>query len=680
MSGGVTRARFPVLGCLLFAGLLAGCQSPAPKASPTPAATTTPPPRIAPLAQEALPPFNPLFVQAVLSGEAATSETTASHAYGSALCDLLSREDWDGLENLIARLRKSQETFPSGLHKLTNFYYALEASNGFVVNDNHIYHMRRLALWLRARPRSAAAYACMGRALQVFAEGKLPAPRLELRGTLPRDFPEVNAWLDHPREAVFETFDRARSLAPNDPELWALTIKAARLLKAPEKKTRAWIEEARRRFPDYPAILGQTIQWELAQDPGYAWWDMKANPDALGLACVYANLKANSQIFARLAPFLQQAVEKHPTSLYLRSKLAYYAVIANRLQVADEQLKIINYNFEAMAGQPAALFFNYYQVHGIAPDDQPRAPIALDPLLAKADPALKAMLLYWQVEGLLTGRRYEELDAIGAGLRSRKDELAPSWYHMLAADVLKHRPQVQQEELLRAWLKARPQSYDARLALALILEDQAGEARGGGWASEVTDEQWAEFRRLHGEAWQLYQEIQQPDAFTLAQGISLLRNVPDGKRKAYQLLDRAVQQEPHLMAPYRAMAMLLLPRWAGEPGELQKFLKKSEKSFGPGLDGVIGLSLSEVSGVAEEEHFTDQRILSGLEKLARARPTAANRNLFAATAFQKKNRAYARKAFEMLGKDWDRKVFLDSLTFAKCREWARNPGSAYPVT
>jgi len=327
---------------------------------------------------------------------------------------------------------------------------------------------------------------------------------------------------------------------------------------------------------------------------------------------------------------------------------------------------------------------------GIQPSVEARTPLELEGFPSVPSPQLQKMALRWQVEYLITGRRFKELDEIGRIFRKTKPSysngrpLLPDWYSMLAVDRISFRPPEGQEaEFLRPWIESNPQTLDARLALAEILVGFASDARGSGWARDVSDQQWQEFHRYHDEACELFSRILQEskslDPWMAAFGIRLCKNLEDGKPQAYRLLEQAIAYDPHAEEAYVAMGVLLLPRWAGEDGELEKFLKEREKNFGPGLFGIVALVLSEYSGAEEQHNLTPERVLRSLQAHAKARPTIYNRNLFARkAAIYYEDRAASARAFQMLGQDWDRLAFRNSQAYQLFQKWANNPGVPYP--
>lgn len=677
-----------LLVAALTASLLGGCQvSQAPVATTTPQvplASVTPTPKAPdPSAPEfaAQPTLNPDFVKAVVNFSGAVAEGVVLRAYEMVWADLLSRERFQELETMIESQRLKQELFSSGGYKLTAIYYSLESSRGTVPGNNHLYHMWRLLLWQRQMPKSAAAKIALARALMVFSEGKLPIPEANDYAFCFRHHPELHQYFRDTGKAAVELLAAARALAPHDPEGWALSLKTARILKAPSAEFEALRVQALKRFPNYIPIWGQVIQQELATDPSFAWWQVKLSSSDLVRAYNYS---ATIPMTASAWPTYRQGaldlIEQDPQAYTLRSKLARLAMEMGDEELARSQLEAINFNLERIgAWHPPATLFVACQKLGVKPGPALRPPLPLDSIFQGNQPRLRRTLLEWQVEFLLTGGRVAELDAVGDAFRKNKQKLADGnqllacWYEALLAPRFERNAE-EQIALFRSWLEVCPNSYDVRFCLAKLLLDKAWEVRGGGWASEVTESQWDEFHRDHSEAVRLFDELQSSrpalDPWAASLGISLCRNREDGKATAYQLFQRAQEYDPTALELYLAMGVLLLPRWAGDQGELATFIRQSDQQHGPGVYGVVASGVSKLSGVAEEEGFSDAKILKSFSQLARARKAPLFYNLYLAQAIKLRDRAATRDAMHLVGSNWDRGHFLNSEVYRAYQDWA----------
>lgn len=130
------------------------------------------------------------------------------------------------------------------------------------------------------------------------------------------------------------------------------------------------------------------------------------------------------------------------------------------------------------------------------------------------------------------------------------------------------------------WSKTFPKSITARIALAEIYRGYAWEARGGDWASKVTEQAW----RLMGERLQKSLQYLQdaaklgitcPGWYSEAQRVGLGAQL---ERPAYEkLFERGVKAAPDYDAIYVYKAYYLLPRWYGSEGEWESFAMQTMK-------------------------------------------------------------------------------------------------------
>lgn len=131
---------------------------------------------------------------------------------------------------------------------------------------------------------------------------------------------------------------------------------------------------------------------------------------------------------------------------------------------------------------------------------------------------------------------------------------------------------------LRAWLAARPQDAAAATVYARSLVDLAWKIRGGGWAKDVTREQWEGFFRVLGEA---------PAACHAAAALAPEDPTPwivhfaVGMGSSYEHADfRALWAEATARAPYHVKGHLSamtywLPRWKGSRELVTAFVEEA---------------------------------------------------------------------------------------------------------
>jgi hypothetical protein len=136
---------------------------------------------------------------------------------------------------------------------------------------------------------------------------------------------------------------------------------------------------------------------------------------------------------------------------------------------------------------------------------------------------------------------------------------------------------------LEQWIKNDPGSITARIAYANTLEDYAWEARGSGYASEVTDQEQRSCDERLEKAEKVFN-----DARKLPENCPYLYTVMFFYAKAQgwdierynKIFNEAVRQEPDYEPNYLAKAAYLMPRWNGNEGDMEQFAEDLLKRIG----------------------------------------------------------------------------------------------------
>jgi WD40 repeat protein len=129
--------------------------------------------------------------------------------------------------------------------------------------------------------------------------------------------------------------------------------------------------------------------------------------------------------------------------------------------------------------------------------------------------------------------------------------------------------------MIDEWIKAKPTSVTPRIVQAGSLVKHAWEARGSGFAHTVTEKGFALFHeRLQAARDALEKAIKldpnDPEIY------ELVVHIGQGGLYSRKEVDQAVEKcralAPDYAPLYTTMAVYLLPRWHGEPGELEKWV------------------------------------------------------------------------------------------------------------
>jgi hypothetical protein len=253
-----------------------------------------------------------------------------------------------------------------------------------------------------------------------------------------------------------------------------------------------------------------------------------------------------------------------------------------------------------------------------------------------------------QVSTFLKGKDYDKLDELAAKLRSSKDHYPDGFwklnevYYALAVsnniyglEMFNNIPDTSFENRLaelQDWVKAKPESITARVALANVQVDYAWDARGGDHADKVKDEGWHLFGERLNEAAKTLLEITNmndkcPTYWTLMISVGLGKQLP--KEQLEDIFNQAIASEPDFVGYYVSRANFLLPRWYGSKGEWENELAKSADKMG-GDDGdalyaQVVWSLNRhtyFDNIFKENNLSWPRVKKGFEVLERRYPNS----------------------------------------------------------
>jgi hypothetical protein len=186
------------------------------------------------------------------------------------------------------------------------------------------------------------------------------------------------------------------------------------------------------------------------------------------------------------------------------------------------------------------------------------------------------------VQNLVQKADYEQLESRAHAYRTSKVRFTNSTLKLRAFySAFRRFPRdrddidwIQFIQSVENWVRQKPESVTAKIALAETYDGYAWKARGGGWATKVTQkgyqlmqERLAVAGRIINEAKLLPQKC--PGWYGTALGLGLGTQMP---RKDYDsLFAEAVRSVPEYDAIYDYTAYYLLPRWYGQPGEWESF-------------------------------------------------------------------------------------------------------------
>ena len=236
---------------------------------------------------------------------------------------------------------------------------------------------------------------------------------------------------------------------------------------------------------------------------------------------------------------------------------------------------------------------------------------------------------------------------------------------------------------LEAWVKARPESITARVALAEGYRSLGWRARGGGESNTVSANGWKQLEEGNSKAL-----VTLVGAAELAAKcphwylvlLAIARDQSWDNTKTRQIFEEAVAFEPDYYYNYRAYADNLLPKWNGRAGDAEAFAEESYKRLGGGAKGAfvyfeIATVIYCVCADDRVQPTMDwDRIKVGFSEMDQQYgATTVKLNRYAALAYLYRDRAAARGSMLRVGDKWDSGVWRTIEIFRKARLLAGLP-------
>ncbi|HEY5312859.1 MAG TPA: DUF4034 domain-containing protein [Pirellulales bacterium] len=293
-----------------------------------------------------------------------------------------------------------------------------------------------------------------------------------------------------------------------------------------------------------------------------------------------------------------------------------------------------------------------------------------NPVIDGPDPSLSPEMAAWVMRNksqyLLQTRSYDDLEATIAKIRREKQHFRSGHsYLSMFYDGLTSYPsteqgfQAQQAEL-EAWLKAKPKSVAAHLALIHHWVFYAWQARGSGWASSVTPDGWEKFGQRLAVAQDLIQrawQLDERDAYLCRDEVLMIKATAADHDRVEALVAKSIDINPTYRGTIFQAGAYYLPRWHGKPGDLEKFalraLELTRKEWGAAVYAQMVWDAKSAHGYAvfDDFDFSWDLVKEGYHELGKHFPESSEpMGHLSALAHIKGDRQAAREARSHLGR------------------------------
>jgi hypothetical protein len=291
---------------------------------------------------------------------------------------------------------------------------------------------------------------------------------------------------------------------------------------------------------------------------------------------------------------------------------------------------------------------------------------------------------------ILKQEKFVELDCLADQARSGKERLPGGlWKIHLLYQGLRYPVQYPVHatpedwtgllQRLQRWIKARPESITARVALALAYLGDASDARGSGYANTVSESGWKLFAERTAEAQRILKEASKltgkcPEWYVAMQMVSVNQGWSVADARA--LFEEANKFEPEYYTYARDLAYYLLPKWSGKAGDTEKFLQEAADRIGGDKGDILYFQVAAanyvICGCDDNPDLAWDRIKRGFEASEKHYGVSMenlNRIAYLASYFGERDPVYADKILTRIGDQWDAETWGSQEDFEKMKQW-----------
>lgn len=240
---------------------------------------------------------------------------------------------------------------------------------------------------------------------------------------------------------------------------------------------------------------------------------------------------------------------------------------------------------------------------------------------------------------MLAAGQFDRLEEMARGYRGSKEmfpdgtwKLGEIYYGLEPDDAAPERAWQTAIATLERWMKARPESMTARVALANVMVAYGWRARGTGFRDSVSQE---DFHLFTQRVWRAKELIE--GAATLKEQcpyghiavMTAVRGIGGREQVFYGHLNDAIEANPGFAPAYEGPMIYLSPNWYGRKGASESYLQRYADKLGGEEGDVLYARLAwlmQASGMfsnaMKECQFSWDRVEAGFRVLEHRYPRA----------------------------------------------------------
>jgi hypothetical protein len=268
-----------------------------------------------------------------------------------------------------------------------------------------------------------------------------------------------------------------------------------------------------------------------------------------------------------------------------------------------------------------------------------------------------------------------KLTVFYAGIDKAMDDFAKEQGDLEAYGLL--------EEKTKEWIAKYPDSSTGYIAHSMVLVRRAWAHRGNDYASNVSEAEWAWFRKYIAAAranLQEHKKIAAGDPKWYEEMLLIARAENWNQAEFHQLLNEAVDREPVFYQTYFSALQYLLPKWHGSLEEIEDFAQyavgKTKHLEGQGMYARIYwyASQTEFENDIFNKSLADwQQMKAGFEDVIGRYPDAWNLNNYARFACMARDKPKTAELLERIGTSAVIEAWPTQSVKDQCANWASLP-------
>lgn len=230
------------------------------------------------------------------------------------------------------------------------------------------------------------------------------------------------------------------------------------------------------------------------------------------------------------------------------------------------------------------------------------------------------------------------------------------------------------KQSLERWIKEKPDSAVAPIALASYWISYAWVARGSGYADTVTAAGWQKFGERIAAARETLDKAKRDSPLWYSKRLKVCMAESAEAQEVKTIFTEGIKKYPGFQPISTQMVYMLLPRWLGQPGDWENYAAMIGKEQDAGAYLELCLYAAELEGreeVGTNKNVSWPLLKEGFEQQIKRNPRDLwLKNNYAAYAYLRDDQAAGKRAFMLMHNIAHPDVWEGKEDFINVKNWA----------